>query len=116
MAKEVIVFDSQDVEKNKTIAILMSIFTILFFLPLVDDSMKNSAYLKHTANSTLLVILLSVATSIVAPIIGFIPFIGGFISVIVGLAASVFYIINIVYTVQANGKSLPLLESFEIIK
>lgn len=47
---EEIVFDQEDLNKNKTNGILMAIIPILFFLPLVSNDMKNSAFLKFRAN------------------------------------------------------------------
>jgi len=59
MSEEIKVFDQADVEANKTLAILMVIFNIVFFLPLVMEDKKDSAYLKFYANQALFMLLVN---------------------------------------------------------
>ena len=109
-------FDQNDVNTNKGLAIVISIFSILFFLPLVMDDKKNSAYLKHVANQTLIVLITSIAFSVIGWVILLIPGIGKIIYGLLYLALFVLAILNIVNAVQANGKSLPVIGTIEITK
>jgi len=109
-------FDQNDVNENKGLAIVIAIFNILFFLPLVMDDKKNSVYLKHVANQTLIMAIVGIASGVVMGILAAIPVIGWIIGLLLPIAIFVFYIINIVNAAQANGKSLPLIGTIEIIK
>jgi uncharacterized membrane protein len=109
-------FDQNDVNTNKGLAIGMAILPVLFFLPLVMEDKKNSAFLKHTANQTLLIFILGVASGVICTILAFIPIIGWLIDLLLPIAIFVLYIINIVNAVQANGKSIPFIGNIEIIK
>lgn len=113
---EEIVFDQEDVNKNKTNGILMAIIPILFFLPLVSDDMKNSAFLKFRANQTLIYLLAAIAVNICGWILKYIPYVGGILSWALSIAVFVLYVINIVYAANGNGKKLPLIGGIEILK
>ena len=110
------IFEQNDTETNKGLAVVIAIFTILFFLPLVMDDKKNSAYLKHVANQTLICLLTSVAVSVVGWILLVIPAVGLILRSLLSLALLALWIINIVYTAQANGKSLPIIGDIVILK
>ncbi len=116
MNNEIKSFDQGDVQANKGIAILMAIIPVLFFLPLVMDDKKNSAFLKHQANQTLIYFIAAAASGIVCTILALIPVIGWIISVLVPIAIFVAYILNIVNAATGNGKSLPFVGTIQIIK
>lgn len=116
MENNEMVYAQDDIEANKGTGILMSVFPILFFLPLVADNMKGSAYLKYRANQNLLGLLISVASSILGGILGLIPALGFILSWVFSLAVLVVYIINLINAIQANGKKLPFIGTIEIIK
>lgn len=107
---QTIIFDRQDVEKNKVVVVLGTVITILFFLPLVTDG--TSAYGRFFANQALLVFLLGIASGIV----GVIPFIGGIIRAVVSIFNLVCWILNIVNACKGEGKPLPLIGGITIIK
>lgn len=109
-------FDQNDVNTNKGLAIGMAIVPVLFFLPLVMEDKKSSAFLKHVANQTLLMFILGAASTIIMTILAIIPIIGWIIDILLPIAIFVFWIINIVNAAQANGKSLPFIGNIEIIK
>ena len=109
-------FDQNDINTNKDLAIIMAIFPILFFLPLVMDDKKGSAFLKHTANQSLLLLISAIGFSIVGWILLFIPVLGKLMYVLLYMAVFVLLIINIINTVQANGKPYPFVGAIEIIK
>lgn len=116
MENEKIVFDQEDVSKNKTNAVLMAVFPILFFLPLVSDGMKSSAFLKFIANQSLICLICSAASGIAGAILGLIPILGAILAGLLSLAVFVLYILNIVNAAQANGNKLPFVGDISIIK
>lgn len=116
MDNEEVVFDQSDVEKNKTTGILMSVFPILFFLPLVSNDMKQSAYLKFRMNQCFIVIIADIVIGALAKVLDFIPIIGGILSILFSLISLALYIINLVYACQGSGKKLPFIGGIEIFK
>ena len=111
-----IVFDSADIERNKTNALLMTIIPVLFFLPFVSNDMKESAYLKFFANQSLVIILAMAALSICSGILALIPFIGGILSLVLSVLCLVLYIMNIVNAANGKGKTIPVIGGISIIK
>ena len=67
---------SDDVEKNKAMAIIGYIIPILFFIPLVTEA-KDSVYAKFHANQQLILLIASIGVSVVGSII---PILGWFIT------------------------------------
>lgn len=116
MENEKIVFDQEDVSKNKTTAILMTVFPILFFLPLVSDGMKSSAFLKFIANQSLIYMICGAASGVAGSILSLIPILGAILAAVLSLAIFVLYILNIVNAAQANGNKLPFVGDISIIK
>lgn len=107
-----VVFDQADIDSNKTMAILMAIFPILFFLPLVDkDKMGQSPMLKFFANQALLIFLANLAVFILS-VIPYIQILGG----IIGLVVFVFWILLLVSACKGEGKPLPLIGGIQILK
>ena len=109
-------FDSQDVEKNKLLAIVGYIFPILFFIPLVTEA-KDSIYAKFHSNQQLILLIFGFAggmgLSIMSYILAFIPVMGAMMAMLllpvfwfVYLALIIMGIIN-----AANGgtKKLPVI-------
>lgn len=106
MSEEIRQFDQADIEANRTMCILMAIFPILFFLVFVVDSMKNSDYSKFKANQSLILFIISV-------VCGIIPFLGW----VCYIAYFVFWIMNIIATVNNEAKTIPLVgDKINIIK
>lgn len=93
----------EDVEKNKTMAILA---WVIFFLPLLTDA-KDSQFAKFHANQSLLVVLLY----IVAGVTSFL-----FIGFLLYPVAMVFWIMGIISASQGEMKRLPLIGNIDIIK
>lgn len=100
-------FDPQDIEKNKIWGVLAY---FIFFLPLL--AAPDSPFAKYHANQALCLFLLAVANIIV----GFIPFLGWIINIVVGIAIIVFLIIGIINAAGGKAKPLPLIGGFSIIK
>lgn len=116
MDNEEVVFDQADVEKNKTTGILMSVFPILFFLPLVSNDMKESAFLKFRMNQCFILILANIVINVIGRILNVIPYIGGILAVLFSLVSLALYIINLVYACQGSGKKIPFIGGIEIFK
>lgn len=114
--QEIAQFDSQDVEKNKVLAIVGYIFPILFFIPLVTEA-KNSIYAKFHANQQLILLIFGFAggigLSIITFILAFIPVLG---TVVVMLLLPVFWlaflalvIMGIINAANGGTKKLPVI-------
>lgn len=100
-------FSQEDIAQNKTIVLLTAILQIfvgiIFFLPLV--CCKDSEYGKFYANQGLLLLIMSVATTV----LGFIPVLGWIAAPIVGIAALVFAIMNAVNASKGLRKGIPFI-------
>jgi len=95
---------SDDVSKNKGMAIIAAIFPILFFVPMLTDA-KHSPFAMHYANRSLLLLI---------PwfILWFIPIIGW----ILNLVLVVFWVIGIIGAASGELKPLPLVDKLIILK
>jgi uncharacterized membrane protein len=105
---EVQTFESEDIEKNKTIA---GLAYIIFFLPLIVC--PNSPYGRFHANQGLLLFIVALAGSI---ILSFIPIIGWILLPFYSLAILVFAILGLVNGFQGKAKKLPIFGKYVIIK
>lgn len=102
--------DQQDIDANKGMGILMSLFYFLFFLPLVIESQKSSQYLRFRANQSLVLFIAGLACQIIATI----PFIR-FVGVLASLVVGVLGIINLVNACMGNTKPTPLIGAIKIL-
>lgn len=108
-------FDAADINENKGMVILMSVLPVLFFLPLVTDK-KNSPYMMHFANTTLLLAIIGVTSGVVMSVLGRIPLIGGLLSGLFSLAFLALYIINLINAANGNNKPFPIIGNIVILK
>jgi len=93
----------EDVEKNKTMAILAY---FIFFLPLLTDA-KDSKFAKFHANQALLVTLLYVLAAFTSLfLIGFLVY----------PVAFIFWILGIMNAANGQMKRLPLIGGIDLIK
>lgn len=108
-------FAPEDIQQTKGLAILAVIFPILFFLPAVAK--PESGYGKFCANQILIYfvasIALNIANAILSAILGLIPFLGGILVFLIGLAIAaaeiaiwIFLIVNIS---QGKAKEIPFI-------
>jgi uncharacterized membrane protein len=102
--------DPADVEKNKVVSAL-AYLGILFFLPLVTD--KDSKFGKFHANQGLILLIVSVASNIILPMI---PVIGWIAWPIVSIAVLVFFVMGIMNALNGKMTPLPLIGNFTLIK
>ena len=92
---------------NKTMGILAY---FIFFIPLLVES--ENEFGRFHANQGLLVLLLSIATSI----LGRLPFIGWVVGTLGGLLALILAIMGIISASREEMKELPIIGSIRIIK
>ena len=101
-------FAAEDIEKNKVMAALAY---FIFFLPLI--TCPDSPFGKFHANQGLVLLLTSIAGSIVLSII---PIIGWILLPLFGLAVFIFGVIGLVGALNGGSKKLPVIGKFVIIK
>lgn len=101
-------FETEDIEKNKTMA---GLAYILFFLPLI--ACPDSPYGKFHANQGLLLLIVSIAGTTILTII---PLIGWVLLPVFGLVILIFAIMGLVNGFQGKAKRLPLFGKYTIIK
>lgn len=108
MNTQEIIFDVDDVNQNKTMA---GLAYILFFLPLL--SCPNSAYGRFHANQSLVLLLVSFAGNIV---LGFVPFIGWALLMVLRLFVFVLFIMGIINGFNGKGQTLPVIGQITLLK
>ena len=100
-------YDTQDIEKNKVMAVLAY---ILFFIPLL--AAKDSKFARFHTNQGLVLFLGGIIASVVAVI----PVIGWIIAPIAGLVITVLAVIGILNALNGRAKELPVIGKFKILK
>lgn len=100
-------FDAEQVNKGKVIAIVMYIIPILFFLPLVMDEFKND-YCKFHANQALLIFLMYIIASVLVFTI--------IVPIVFYIAAFIFFVMGIISAVNGTDKPLPIIGGIKLIK
>lgn len=97
----------EDVEKNKTMAILAY---FIFFLPLITDA-KDSKFAKFHANQGLLVALLATASWVLTA-----TFVLAIVGLPLGIVAFIFWILGIMNAANGQMKRLPVIGGVDLIK
>lgn len=118
--EENIVFNSEDVQKNKVFGVL-AYLGILFLVPLL--AAKDSQYARfHTNQGIMLFILdvvLGICSGIISAILAFMPIVGwGLIPVVngaVGILILVLTILGIVNACSGEPKKLPIIGNITIL-
>jgi uncharacterized membrane protein len=100
--------ETSDVSKNKTIAIV-SYF--LFFIPLL--SANKSKFAMFHANQSLILLLISVAASILS---GIIPVVGSIIGGVVSIGVFILWVMGIISASNGEVKPLPVIGEYKILK
>lgn len=107
------------VENEKLVAIL-SYFLIGIIWYFVDDKMKKSElvkfHVKQSLNLALFSIVLSIALSIVSPILVFIPIVGWLALLVLGFGTPIFtfvlFIMGVINAANEKKKEVPLIGQF----
>lgn len=103
--------NNKEVEDGKVCAIL-SYFLIGIIWFLVDDKMKKNKFVKYHVKQSLILIVASIALSIVNTILLFVPVIGWLIILVANIFIFVLWILGIVYSARGEEKELPLIGQF----
>lgn len=106
-----------DVSEQKLFAILGYILPFLFFLPLVMDSGKHSAFARFHANQQLILLIIIAGVYVLSNFLFMILMMGlAFIMPIINLAILVLAIMGIINAAKGEMKELPLVGHFKLIK
>lgn len=100
-------FTSEDIEKNKLMAVLAY---ILFFIPLL--AAKDSKFARFHTNQGLVLFLAGIISSILLVI----PVIGWIIAPILSIVITVLAVIGIINSLNGKAKELPIIGKFKILK
>lgn len=100
--------DSADVDKNKTIAALSY---LIFFLPLITDA-KSSKFAMFHANQGLLLLIASVASNMILPLI---PVLGWILWPFAAIAILVFFVLGLMNALNGKMKELPVIGKYNLI-
>ena len=107
---------NDDVEKNKTMAIVGYLLPILFFVPLLSEA-KNSPFAKFHANQQLVLLIAWVAISFAMGFVyQIVPRLGWPVQSLCSLALFVLAIIGLLGAAKGEMKPLPLLGQISILK
>lgn len=99
----------EDIEKVKAVS---AIAYLIFFLPLLTN--PESKFGKFHANQALLLLITSLAVSVVGTII---PFLGWFLILPLGfIFVLILFIMGIVNALNGKTQRLPLIGGFDILK
>lgn len=111
-----------DKDENIGFGVLMSVFPVLFFLPLVMDKKKYSPYCKFRANQCLVTFLimavLNMAALIIGLALGFIPLIGriaGLVCSLLRIVGLLYYLQNLILSILGSGKRVFILGDIDLI-
>lgn len=100
----------EDVEKNKTIAIVA---WFIFFVPLITEAKKSKFAMFH-ANQSLLVVLTYVATFLIAGFLVFTPLV--LVVWLLYFVPLVLWIMGLISAVNGEMKRLPVIGNIDILK
>ena len=102
------VFETSDIEKNKTMA---GLAYLIFFLPLI--ACPDSKYGKFHANQALLLFIAAIGGNIV---LGIIPVIGWILMPFYALGMLVLGIMGLINGFSGKAKRLPIIGKYNILK
>lgn len=94
-------------QPNKVMAALAYVF---FFIPLL--ACPNDSFAKYHANQGLLLLIVGVA----GRFIGIIPFIGGLLTALLGLATFVLFIMGVINALNGVEKPLPIIGNYTLLR
>jgi len=106
--KQTMTFEQADIDSNKAMA---GLAYIIFFLPLI--ACPQSAYARFHANQALLLLIVSIAGTIILSII---PIIGWILMPVFGLVIFILGIMGLINGFSGKAKRLPVIGNFNILK
>jgi len=102
---------SKEMEDGKVFAFLGVFLTVIGFL-IVLLAKKENKYAMYYAKQGLVLFIAYVAVAIGSMILGFVPFFGWLISVILWVALLILWIIGLVYSLSGEYKDIPVIGEF----
>lgn len=109
--KATVVASKEDIDKNKLNAVL-SYLGILIIVPLISEDAKKSPFAKFHLNQGLVLLIASVALSVV----WIIPILGWIVGFFGGIVLFVIWIMALIGAIQGEMNRMPLLGNIELIK
>lgn len=106
-------FDSKEIADNKLIDVLMALFPVLFFIPLVAGRMKYSPYLRFRSNQAAILFLIQVVLLILGKVIGWISLFASVLKIL-NFVFLVFFLINLFNAISGNSRKMPLIGEIKI--
>lgn len=100
-------FEKADIENNKIMAVLAY---IIFLVPLI--AAKDSPFARFHTNQGIVLVIASVAASVIAVI----PVFGWTIAPVIGIAVTVLAVIGILNSLNGRAKELPIIGKIRILK
>lgn len=115
-------YDYSEIETTNPILMALTYIPVLFFLPLVVKPVN--AYGKFHANQSLIFLILcvglTIVSSILCTILGFIPLINAFmpwiIKTLCNLIIFAYMVFGMINAYNKQAKELPIIGGFKIIK
>lgn len=111
------VFSKEDIEKTKSVAMWAY---VVFFIPLIAESCKNSNYARFHTNQGLILLITSIVGNIAISILGsllwFLFWLWPIVSFAWWVTIVVFVIKSMISVKKGEAKQLPLVGKFKIIK
>lgn len=101
--------------ENKVMGVL-SYLSVLVLIPILVG--QKDGFVRDHANQGLNLCLIGIACRIVMSIVGWIPFLGWLVGIIVGVISLVVFVLavlGIIYAVQGKFKSLPIVGSIKLL-
>ena len=95
-------------DESKIYAFIGVFLTLIGFL-IVYFTRKEDQYALFYAKQGLIIFIFAIATSILRPILSWMPFVGWLISATLGLCIFIFWIIGIVYSFSGEQKLIPII-------
>ena len=114
--EEKLTVDPKDAQDNKLMAIL-AYLGILFLVPYL--AAKESPFAKFHANQGCTLFIVEIAISILATVLGYIPFIGWILAILMyllSLGCFVLAILGIINAAKGEAKEIPLIGKYKILK
>lgn len=107
----------EDMSQYQTFAILGYIIPFLFFLPLLDDKIKQVPYVRFHANQQMILLVVIFGSYILHSFLfGMMMILGYYVAQILNLAIIVLAIIGIFNAYKGQMKELPLIGRFRLLK
>lgn len=93
---------------NANICAILSYLLIGIIWYFVDEQMRKSDFARFHVRQSVALLIVSIGVSIVSMVLGFIPFIGWLIGMLLSLAVLVLWIIGLIGALQGKKNEVPV--------